>query len=148
MNHRIAPSTAPWVVLDTNTVLDWLVFADPGVAALATAVTEGRVRWLACERMRQEFERVLDYDSLKKWKPDRERVLASFDTASYRACTPPAAPPSMRCTDPDDQVFVDLALSCGARWLVSHDRCLLKLARRARTRALRIVRPVDWRLMG
>jgi predicted nucleic acid-binding protein len=38
---------------------------------------------------------------------------------------------SLRCKDPDDQVFIDLAVHVGARWLFSKDAALLKLARRA-----------------
>jgi predicted nucleic acid-binding protein len=50
----------------------------------------------------------------------------------------------MRCTDPDDQVFIDLALACKARWLLSKDRALLKLARRARALGLSIQPPASW----
>ena len=49
------------VVLDTNAWLDWLVFDDPGVAALRAAVEAGRAEaWIdaACEA---ELERVLAY---------------------------------------------------------------------------------------
>ena len=37
-----------------------------------------------------------------------------------------------RCTDPDDQKFLDLALHAHAKWLVSRDKALLRLARKAR----------------
>ena len=35
------------VVLDTNVVLDWLLFANPQGQALGTAVTRGQLRWIA-----------------------------------------------------------------------------------------------------
>jgi predicted nucleic acid-binding protein len=52
-------SERPSVVLDTNVVLDWLLFNDPSVAKLAAAVVGGRVRWLATAAMRDELTHVL-----------------------------------------------------------------------------------------
>jgi predicted nucleic acid-binding protein len=58
----------------------------------------------------------------------------------------PQVPPglALHCTDPDDQVFIDLALVAGARWLVTQDRALLRLARRAALRGVVIVPPARW----
>jgi predicted nucleic acid-binding protein len=52
----------------------------------------------------------------------------------------------LRCTDADDQKFIDLACAAPARWLVSRDRAVLKLRRRAATDGLVIVTPDGWRL--
>jgi len=41
------------------------------------------------------------------------------------AGTSPVLP---RCEDPDDQKFLELAWHAGARWLVTRDKALLKLA--------------------
>jgi uncharacterized protein len=132
------------VVLDTNTVLDWLVFRDACATPIAAAVEAGVVRWLACVRMRDELQRTLGYASLAKWNPDCQRTLASFDRLAQVDVTPPPAPLHLRCSDPDDQVFVDLALAGGARWLLTHDRALLRLARRARPLGLLIMQPGHW----
>jgi predicted nucleic acid-binding protein len=101
---------------------------------------------MVCARMREEFERTLTYPNLSKWDPDSERLLTAFDNWSSLVAAPPLAPPSVRCTDPDDQVFVDLALACGAHWLVSRDRAVLKLSRRVRGHGLQIIPPGAWRL--
>ena len=132
------------MVLDTNVVLDWLVFKDVGVAALASAVEQGRLRWLACPAMRQELVRTLDYRSLARWQPDSERVLSIFDTLADLRPEPPAVALPLRCSDPDDQVFLDLALVNAAGWLVSHDKALLRLARRVQQLGLLIVPPKGW----
>jgi uncharacterized protein len=134
---------APGLVLDTNTVLDWLLFRDPGIANLGAAIDGHTLRWLACARMRDEFERTLGYPTLAKWQPDSERLLLQFDRAAVMRPTPPTLP-SLRCTDPDDQVFIDLAVAEGARWLITHDRALLKLARRASALGVQICRPASW----
>lgn len=139
-----SPPPAPALVLDTNTVLDWLVFRDPSAALFSQAVCSGAVRWLACPRMREELTRTLGYRSLVKWKPDSEHVLSHFDAHALVLPEPPPAPSSLRCSDADDQVFLDLALAHGASWLLSHDRALLRLARRTRALGLHIVKPGDW----
>jgi predicted nucleic acid-binding protein len=50
----------------------------------------------------------------------------------------------MRCTDTDDQKFIDLALAHGARWLLSRDRAVLKLGRRTRVLGLEVLTPEIW----
>jgi uncharacterized protein len=135
---------APGLVLDTNAVLDWLVFDDPCARALAAAVEAGQVRWLACGRMRDELARTLAYPALARWKPDCERTLSKFDRWSTLLDAPAPSPLDLRCTDADDQVFIDLALATGARWLLSHDRAVLRLARRAARAGLVIQKPGAW----
>lgn len=136
-----APATA---VLDTNVLLDWLVFRDPGVATLAAALQGRQLRWLACGRMRQELERLLVHRRLTRWAPEPGAALAAFDTLAELQPEPPPAAPGLHCSDADDQVFVDLAFAHGARWLLTHDRALLKLARRAARHGLVIAPPLRW----
>ena len=132
------------MVLDTNTVLDWLVFRDAGMAPVVAALEDGRLQWLACAAMREELARTLAYRSLARWLPDSERTLASFDQHARLLPTPPPAPQHLRCSDPDDQVFLELALAQDARWLLTHDRALLRLARRVRPLGLLILAPKNW----
>jgi uncharacterized protein len=138
-----AVQPAPRLVLDTNVVLDWLLFRDPGVAALAAALDAGTVHWIVCPRMRDEFARTLQYANLAAWSPDSERLLASFD-AHCTVLPAPASLPALRCRDADDQVFIDLAVGAGAQWLLTHDRALLQLRRRALAAGVRVLRPRDW----
>ena len=51
----------------------------------------------------------------------------------------PAGP--LQCRDPDDQMFIDLALAQRARWLLTRDRALLALARPAAAYGLEIAAP-------
>ena len=141
---RSDADTAPAVVLDTNVVLDWLVFKDAQAGPLTEALAAGTLRWLTCRRMRDELERTLAYPALAKWNPDSEHVLTIFDRQGTAQPDPPPAPLDLRCSDPDDQVFLDLALATRARWLLTHDRALLKLARRAGRSGLHILPPARW----
>ena len=138
------PATAlPRLVLDTNVLLDWLVFKEPAVRPVVAAIRSRALVWVACASMRRELERTLGYDNLAAWLPDREHVLASFDRFALVESTP-APLPLLRCSDPDDQVFLELAVATGARWLLTHDKALLRLARRARALGPEIMRPGLW----
>jgi uncharacterized protein len=137
-------TSAPLVVLDTNAVLDWLVFGDPGMAVLAEALTAGRVRWVATAPMRAEFDDVLRRGFDGAWSADIERIAEHWQRLC-RGAAAPIDPSSLRCADPDDQKFLDLALGAGARWLVSRDKALLRLRRTAALRGLSIVPPSQWR---
>jgi uncharacterized protein len=146
MQKAATPVSA--VVLDTNAVLDWLVFANPCMSPFAAAVQAGAVRWLVCPRMRDELLRTLAYPALAKWRPDAAAALATFNQHAQMCPAPTTAPTTPRCTDADDQVFIDLALAAGAKWLLTHDRALLKLARRAKRLGLQIMQPGLWHLQG
>lgn len=142
-----ASDTLPALVLDTNAVLDWLLFRDVGMAACATAIQAGTVRWVSCERAIDELVATLRKPILRRWNPDCEPVLTVVERHADVVADPPATPvPALRCSDPDDQIFLDLALASGARWLLTHDRALLKLARRALLLGLRIAPPAAWSL--
>ena len=138
------------VVLDTNVVLDWLYFADPRCTALGDAVAAGRVRWIASAAMLDEIEHVVARGRLGTRWPDGP---ASVRDGWRRWATmvdeaPTAAPFDMRCTDPDDQKFIDLALAARAAALLSADRAVLRLARRARACGLAITTVSRWQPAG
>jgi putative PIN family toxin of toxin-antitoxin system len=119
-------------VLDTNVVLDLLVFDDPARAPLAAALAAGELRWLATAAMRDEFERVLGYPRIaaRLTAIGRHAVqaLAAFDARAHRIDDAPARAPCA-CRDPDDQIFIDLAVAHRAR-LVSKDRAVLSMRKR------------------
>ena len=141
MNH--VPQIA---VLDTNVVLDWLLFGNAQCTALQQALTCAALRWVATAEMRNELTHVVARGRLDRWHPDLAFLGSQWD--KYCAEVPAPAPASsatrLRCTDTDDQKFIDLALACGARWLLSRDRAVLKLARRAQARGLVIQTPGAW----
>lgn len=134
----------PLAILDTQVVLDWLVFHDPAASPLKTAIEDGQLRWLASVAMRAELERVLARGAGAARNPDHGAVMAAFDRLASPAEPSPLPQPGLRCTDPTDQVFIDLAISARAQWLFSRDRALLRLARRARTLGVIVTRPADW----
>ena len=133
------------LVLDTNVVLDWLVFRDPGCDVLGEVLTSGGALWVATPPMRDELERVLARGSLDAWHPDVSALWTAWERwASVVPAPPQPRPRAPRCTDPDDQPFIDLALHVGAGALLSRDRAVLRCARAARAFGLAILTPAAW----
>lgn len=134
-------SPVPLIVLDTNALLDWHVFKDPAMTPVAQAISSGALHWIACPAMQREWHLVWQRPVFTRWSPDAAVAQAAFDMAQM---VDNPARGSMRCKDPDDQVFIDLALARQAQWLLSKDAALLKLARRARALGLSILQPKAW----
>jgi putative PIN family toxin of toxin-antitoxin system len=128
-------------VLDTNVLLDRWVFRDARGSDWWRRIETGELRWLACPRMRSEFAHQLARASLARWQPDAAQALAGFDLLATLQADPPAAGPALRCRDTDDQIFLDLALAHKSKWLLTFDKDLLSLGRRARRLGLEIVQP-------
>jgi putative PIN family toxin of toxin-antitoxin system len=133
------------VVLDTNVVLDWLVFRNPDGRLLFDAIERRQLRWIATEAMRDELLHVLGRGVAAAYAPDMHTIIESLRLLSETAQPPELQGEAtrLRCTDTDDQKFIDLALA-EARWLVSRDRAVLKLARRASRLGLQVIPPARW----
>jgi putative PIN family toxin of toxin-antitoxin system len=143
-----ATTATPMVVLDTNVCLDLFVFDDPRCVPLHQALHANELVAVTDAACREEWRRVLSYPVLRLDDTGRAIALARFDAlvrcVPMEGSTDPAAPP-LRCRDPDDQKFLDLALRAGARWLLSRDAHLLSLARRTRRSGLfAILTPEAW----
>ncbi len=131
------------LVLDTHVWLDWLAFDDPAVAPLKRAVAEGWAEIYMDAACEAELARVLGYPIGKRVpEPAVQRArLAQAQRIARRpdrqlSETERASLP--RCSDRDDQKFLELALAAQADALLTRDRALLQLARRA---PFRIVPP-------
>ena len=134
-------------VLDTNAVLDWLVFDDPGMRAGGARLHAAQARWLHTRDMLDELDDVLGRPLLLRRagapaQALRQRVAAA--SAAHGGVVPPAARCRWHCDDADDQMFVDLAAQASPCWLFTRDKALLALARAAAAAGVRIVRPADW----
>jgi putative PIN family toxin of toxin-antitoxin system len=141
---------ATTAVIDTNVLFDWLVFEDPRIDPLRQALSEGKLRWITCERMLGEFTHVLGRQPLESRVSDRAWIDRQIETHAVlveHKHEPPAPgwPRSTpRCSDPDDQIFIDLAITQGAPLLLTRDRALLKLAPKALVHGVRVTTPERW----
>ncbi|MBK1612172.1 putative toxin-antitoxin system toxin component, PIN family [Rubrivivax gelatinosus] len=136
------------VVLDTNVVLDWLVFEDPAVRPLADALADGRLSWIATEAMLDELRHVLTRPGLERWSERCAQALESAAAAVRTVEMPACDRPIPVCRDASDQKFIELALACNAPWLLTRDKELLRLARAARAAGTTVCPPAGWRAAG
>ena len=131
MNAASADNAPTPRVLDTNIVLDLWVFDEPETSALRVSVETGRSHWLATAAMREELARVLAYPQIVKRLTHRElpasTVLAHFDR--WAQLQPDAPKAAYVCKDPDDQKFIDLAVTHRAA-LHSKDSHVLRMRKR------------------
>lgn len=131
------------LILDTNVWLDWLIFADPRVQPLRDAVALGAASIHATEPMLAEFETVIRRPAFALDAAAIEAAIA-FQQATVRRH---ASAPDCRlpCTDPNDRMFLDLAVSLRIDALLSHDKALLRARRIAQRRfGIRIETPQAW----
>jgi uncharacterized protein len=130
----------PALVLDTNVVLNWLFFKDPPTVALIGALLTDQ-QWVSTAWMQAEAQRVAHSPHLAKYASAAAfETLTTGFTQQAQMLEPRTLSP-LRCRDPDDQAFLDLAAHTHAPLLLSLDRDLLKLRKRAATLGLNIVQP-------
>jgi len=147
------------VVLDTNVVLDLLFFDDAAARPLRLALEDGRMRCVVSGATFDEWRRVLGYPEFGLDAARQAALLARYralsamaDDAGAATWLPleatvhcgmaPAWNRMPRCSDPDDQKFIELAAMAGAQGLVSKDRALLRLRRRCAPH-FRVMSPVE-----
>ena len=114
MNHD--PQIA---VLDTNVVLDWLLFGNPQCAVLQQALTTSALRWVATAEMRNELRHVLAHGRLNRWHPDLPLLDLQWDKYCVEMPAPPPASHAtrLRCTDAETRS------SSTSRWHAAHAGC-------------------------
>ena len=129
--HGHAGADARALVLDTNIVLDLLVFADPAVAPVRTLLQAQRLCWVATPPMRDELARVLAYPQivprLAFYGLTAGKLLESYEAQVRWVDVAPRV--SAVCKDADDQHFIDLAVAHRAI-LLSKDKAVLCMQKR------------------
>jgi putative PIN family toxin of toxin-antitoxin system len=128
------------LVIDTNVVLDLLHFDDAIARPLRLALEAGRVRCATSAATLDELRRVLAYPEFGLGAARQAALYARYQTLSETAGMAEGCADLPRCSDPDDQKFIELAAAVRAQGLVSKDRAVLKLRRRCAPQFL-IMRP-------
>lgn len=141
MTAATPPATR--VVLDTNVWLALWIFTDPTVDALRAALAAGELLPVRSAATDAELREVLARPALFDVPPARQaELLAAWAASAELVADPP--PVALHCRDPLDQKFVELAVASGARWLVTRDKALLKLRKRAARLGLTITPPAGF----
>lgn len=137
------------LVLDTNVILDWLVFKDARMAGLQSAWDQQRLELITHGPALAELTRVLAYPQFKLTDSAQREVLECYEARVRIVSLPdgvtmenlgmPAGFP--RCKDGDDDHFIALAYHHRADAVVSKDRAVLDLAKRVRKFGVTILSP-------
>ncbi len=135
------------IVIDSQSLFDWLVFHNPMCANWSHALDGHDWEWVFTSDMKSEFDFVAAKGFGDRWPVDDESVQAMWSRHAREVPAPPplGAAARLRCTDHDDQKFIDLAIAIGAHTLVTRDKALLRLARKALERhGVRVCKPDAW----
>jgi uncharacterized protein len=134
-------------ILDTNVVIDWLVFNDPYMTPLRDQAASGAITILTHELAIAEFIRVLAYPELRLGQERQSDALRRYSQQTSTAEVPdgfaraqwqlPKNFPS--CRDRDDDLFLALAHHTRATALVTRDKALLKMRKRMRKLGMTIL---------
>jgi len=137
------------LVLDTNVVLDWLVFRDAAFEGFQRSVSQRLVTIITHAPAIDELRRVLTYPQCKLAIEAQQDVMSQYRMLSSEAILPdgfslenlllPAGFP--RCRDSDDQHFLALTYHTGADGLLTKDKQLLRLRKRAARFGVSILGP-------
>lgn len=127
------------LVLDTNVVIDWLVFDDPFMNPLRHGVRDARIQVLTHPPAVDELKRVLGYRQLKIDASRQQEIFARYLAQTTVVDMPagfstkqlmmPGGFP--RCRDRDDEPFLALAFHAKAAVLASRDNAVYGLKSRA-----------------
>ena len=118
-----------YAVIDTNIWLDLLLFRNPGSNGLANALKHGTVAAIATQEMQDELAEVLRRPIFLARHSDPSSLL-SLMQAWVKIVPAPDFLAGPACKDKADQKFIDLAVTYPARFLMSKDQAILRLAHR------------------
>lgn len=126
------------VVVDTNVLVSALGFGGPPLDTVLRVLQPG-YRILVSSDTLDELSRVMEYDRLPFTAEERGRYLDILRREA--TVVVPGTQPSVIDRDPDDNMFLAVAIEGGADFIVSGDDHLLSLGR---YRSIEIVTPAEF----
>ena len=130
----------PRLILDTNILLDLFFFQDPTTEPLRVQLSGQQVQLLASAALVREFSGVLKKEAFCLNDEKQQEILHAWlgNALLIQDQAIEAAP--WTCRDSTDQMFLDLAYSCRPITLISKDKQVLKLGKRAARDGVRITK--------
>lgn len=130
------------LVIDTNVLISALVFKDSRHLPLREAWQDGRVTPLLSVRTYRELKHVLGYPLFKLEDDQIAEGLALLGPFIEWVQIDPAQTATLpKCSDRDDQKFVETAHCGRADALLTYDRALLKMRKRM---SFDVLKPDVW----
>ena len=121
----------PVVVLDTNILLDVLVFDDSRAHPLRAALIAGDLDAVATEKTVAEFLDVIGREQFSLSQEKQNEIMSQWQSWSRLINDEVLDVAPWKCKDRDDQVFINLAYTLKPALLISKDKLVLKIAKRA-----------------
>ncbi|MBU3600114.1 putative toxin-antitoxin system toxin component, PIN family [Polynucleobacter sp. 30F-ANTBAC] len=121
----------PVVILDTNILLDILVFDDQRAHPLRAALANQELDALATQHTLEELADVISRPQFSLDAKKQAEVNLQWQAWSRLVQESDLQTAPWKCKDRDDQVFINLAFSFRPSTLISKDKMVLKIAKRA-----------------
>ena len=127
----------PRVVLDTNILLDLLYFKDQRVTDLQYALQNKTLDFWVSPPILAEYNAVLLRPQFQLSLEHVHEIIHQIQQAFYlqESYIPTS---TIRCSDPDDQMFIDLAIIKAPSRLVSKDKQVLLLNKKLLAQAVSV----------
>ncbi len=130
------------VVLDSNFILDVYFFKNETAVSLFHQLKKAGASFYRTSATFNELKHVLDREEFSKGTAFQEEILDSWSANSINFESP--SPSTLKCRDPLDQKFIDLASSVAPSYLISKDKDILKLQRKASKLRMKFRRPDEF----
>jgi putative PIN family toxin of toxin-antitoxin system len=131
------------IILDTNILLDMFVFKDPSIEGLMTAIHSKQYLAITCEAILSEFDEVIGRSIFALTLEEQEQIRIEARRLHQIETVATITPAPFTCSDPDDQVFLDLAYFLKPSTLLSKDKAVLKLKSRAKSHGVLIGKSLE-----
>lgn len=138
------PLSAPSCVLDTNVVLDILLFADKNTEPIQKSLASGQLLALGHYDTLYEFADVISRSQFKLTESQIKEKLHAWIKLHWLIKEP--LPTEGYCKDHDDDKFFNLARLCSARYLISKDKKVLKAKGKAKRFGCIVIKPENLNL--
>ena len=117
----------PRLVLDTNVILDLLVFQDPAAEVIQTVLDAKLVDAVRTEASMLELMDVIQRPNFKLSREDQASIVQTWECHSRLLENTAIEPAPFTCRDLDDQVFINMAYSIRPALVLSKDLRVLEL---------------------
>jgi putative PIN family toxin of toxin-antitoxin system len=133
----------PRLVLDTNVILDLLLFKDPSAEPIRLLLDAKLVDAVRTPASMAELIDVIGRPAFKLSREDQEAIVQVWEANSRQLENTAIEPAPFTCRDQDDQVFLDMAYSLRPALLLSKDLRVLELGAIAKLHGVEISNQYD-----
>jgi putative PIN family toxin of toxin-antitoxin system len=134
----------PRLVLDTNVILDLLVFKDPSTEPIRLMLDAKLVDAVRSEASMLELVDVIQRPIFKLSQQEQEMILQAWEGVTRLLENTAIESAPFICRDLDDQIFLDMAYSIRPAVLFSKDLRVLELRVSAKGHGVEITNQYDY----